>query len=186
MAGNTENPRIWTLGDVYAADVDAAEPTDTLTELDAAWDALGLLSEDGLTEGREEDVTDHFAWGGILVRTTKSKHKRSFKVVALEDNHIVFGLMNPGSTAVTASGQTVREVFVPTSDNRKAFIFETTDGLAVSRLWVPTGEVVEVGEQVRNEADMVMRELTINVYPDSTGFLYKEWTTDPAAVVPGS
>lgn len=182
MAGDTENPRIYRLGDVYAGDLDTPAPTDVETALNAGFEPLGLLSEDGLTESREEEVTDHYAWGGILVRTTRSKHKRSFRVTALEDNPIVFDLVNPGSTAETAGGVTTREVSVPVS-SPKAFVFEVTDGDYVARIHVARGEVIEVGDVVRGEADMVMRELTINVYPDEEGLLYTEITSDPAATV---
>lgn len=183
MAGTVANPRIWLLGDVYVGAVGTTAPTNTTTALNAGFHPLGLLSEDGLTEMREEDSTDHYAWGSILVRTTRSKHKRTFKVSVLEDNRIVFDLVNPGSTNVLASGVQGRTVKVPGS-NPKAFVFQMTDGDYISRISIPRAEVTEVGDVVRNEADMVTRELTITVYPTSAGVLYTEYTTDPAAVSP--
>lgn len=182
MAGTVANPRIWLLGDVYAGAVGTTAPTDTSTSLNAAFKALGLLSEDGVTESRDEDVTDHFAWGGILYRTTRAKHKRTFKVMCLEDNQYVFDLVNPGSTDSTATGTTTRTVKVPTS-NPMAFVIELTDGAYIARKSIPRGEVIEVGDVVYGEADAAMRELTIAVYPTSAGVLYTEITTDPAAAV---
>lgn len=182
MAGTTTNPRIWLSADVYAGVIGTTAPTDTSTSLNAAFKALGLLSEDGLTESRDEDVSDHYAWGGILVRTVRSKHKRTFKVVCLEDNQYVFPLVNPGSTQSTSTGTTTRSVKVPTS-NPMAFVFELTDGSYVTRISIPRGEVIEVGDVVRSESEMTMRELTIAVYPTAAGVLYAEITTDPAAAV---
>lgn len=182
MAGSTDNPRIWVNADVYSAPVGSTAPTDVTTAWAAAWDALGLLSEDGMTESREDDVTDHYAWGGILVRTTKSKHKRTLVVIALEDNPTVWGLVNPGSTAATVSGLTTRTVKVPTP-NPQAFGFELTDGATKSRIVVPRGEVVEVGERTLSDSEMATYELTINVYPSSTSVLYTEITNSAAAVI---
>lgn len=181
MAGTTDNPRIWLDADVYVADVGAAEPTGVADEWPAAWEALGLLSEDGMTESREETVTDHHAWGGILVRTTRSKHKRTFVVTALEDNPVVFRLVNPGSEVDTAAGVTTRTVKTPTADPR-AFGFELHDGDITKRRVVPRGEVVSVGEITRSEAEMAAYELTINVYPDGDGILFYDITDDPQAV----
>src|SRR5689334_13641230 len=104
MAGDTDNPRVWVNADVYVGDVGSTAPTDIDTAIDADFTALGLLSEDGMTESREDDKTDHYAWGGILVRTTRSKHKRTIKVIALEDNPVVFDLVNPGSEAESVGG----------------------------------------------------------------------------------
>lgn len=180
MAGNTANPRIWVNADVYVAPVGTAAPTDTATALNAAFLPLGLLSEDGMVESREEDSTDHYAWGGILVRTTRSKHKRTFTVTALEDNPVVFDLVNPGSTAVTNTGVTTRTIKVPGPDPR-AFVIELVDGDIVKRRYIPRAEVVEVGDVTFSDSEMVMYELTINIYPDGSGVLYKDFTDDPQA-----
>lgn len=181
MAGDVSNPRIWVNADVYVAPVGTTAPTDLTTAWAAGWEPLGLLSEDGLTESREEESTDHYAWGGILVRTTRSKHKRTFTVTALEDNAAVFGVVNPGSTAVTATGVTTRTVKVPTPDVR-AFGFEFLDGDIVKRRIIPRGEVVAVGDVTFLDNELAAYELTINVYPVN-GVLYTDLTDDPQADV---
>lgn len=184
MSGDTDNPRVWLNADVLVADVGTTAPTNIAGAWDTGWETLGLLSEDGLVQSRDEDVTDYHAWGGILIRTVRSKHKRTFKVTALEDNPVVFGLVNPGSEATIDTGVTTRTVKVPTSDPR-AFGFETVDGGITRRIVVPRGEVVEVGDVTSSDSEMEMKELTINVYPDDDGVLFLEITDDPQAD-PGS
>lgn len=181
MPGEIENPRIWANADVYTADVGTTAPTDVAAAWGAGWEPLGLLSEDGMTEGREEDSTDLYAWGGVLVRTIRSRHKRTLTVTALESNATVFGLVNPGSTVTTTDGLTTREIRIPERDPR-AFGVELRDGDIVKRRLVPRGEVVAVGEVTASDSAMEMFELTINIYPDSDGVLYIELTDDPAAV----
>jgi hypothetical protein len=180
MAGDTDNPRIWLGADVYVGAVGSTAPTDTTTALDAAFKALGLLSEDGMTEKRDQSSDDYYAWGGVLVRTVRSKFKRTFVVTALEDNATVFALVNPGSTAATATGTTTRTVKNPTV-NPQAFVFEMRDGDVTRRIVVPKGEVTEVGDVKYSDSDITGFELTITVYPASDGTLYKDITDDPAA-----
>jgi len=185
MAGDIDNPRIWLNADVYVADPGTAAPTGVADAWPAGWEPLGLLSQDGMTETREQEVTDHFAWGGILVRTTRSNHKRTIVVTALEDNPVVFGLVNPGSESETVGGITTRTVKVPGKDPR-AFGLELRDGDITKRRIIPRGEVVTVGEVTRSEDEMEMWELTINVYPDADGVLYTDITDDPQADDSGS
>lgn len=183
MAGDTANPRIWLNADAYVAPVGTTAPTDLTTALNVAFKALGLLSEDGLSETRENDTTDHYAWGGILYRTTRSKHKRTLKITALEDNLVVWGLVNPGSTAVTASGVTTRTVKVPTTDPR-AMVLVTTDGGITRRRAIARCEVTEIGDVTESDSEASMYELTVVVYPSAAAVLYVDITNDPQAITP--
>lgn len=182
MSGDTSNPRVWINADCYTAPFGSTAPTDPTTSLDPAWLPLGLLSEDGATESRSDTLTDLYAWGAILVRTTRQKHKHTLKVIALEDNPVVFGLVNPGSDATTDTGVTTRNVHVPGS-NRAAFLLELHDGDINKRLVIPQGEILEIGDTVMSDGDMTTRELTITIYPDADGVLYIELTDDPQAEV---
>ena len=180
MAGDTDNPRIWQTGDVYVAAVGSTMPTDIASALNAAFDAVGLLGEDGLTEAREDEQQDHYAWGGILVRTTKSKHKRQFTFTCLEETAVVMGLWNPGSIMSVSGGVTTTEVHVPSADPR-AWVVEIVDGDYTKRIAIPRAEVTEWGDVTYSESEMAMRELTVTVYPDSSGVLFDEITDDPQA-----
>jgi hypothetical protein len=184
MAGDAANPRIWQSGDVYYGPIGTTAPTDTSTALNAAYKAVGLLSEDGLTESREEDSNDYYAWGGVLIRTVRSRHRRTFSFVALESNKDLWTLINPGSAVpITATGTTTRIVKVPIA-NPQAFVFHMVDGTVTRRIAIPRGEVTEIGDIQMGQTDLEMRELTVTVYSDSTGVLYREITNDPQAVMP--
>ena len=180
MAGDISNPRIWEGADAYVAPYGASQPADVITAWPVGWQPLGLLSEDGASEARDQDVTDHYAWGGTLVRTTKSKHKRSIKITCLEDNPVVFDIVNPGSAASTdETGLTTRTVKTPTADPR-AFGLELRDGDITRRRIIPKGEVITVGEVKFADAEMTGYELTINIYPVND-VLYIDLTDDPQA-----
>lgn len=186
MSGSIANPRIWEGADVYVAPVGTSAPTDVSTAWAAPWENIGLLSEDGAEETLEADSTDHFTWGGLLVRTTRNKFKRSMKVTALEDNALLFEVLNPGSTASTdGTGLTTRTFKVPTN-NPLAFGLETRDGDITRRRIIPTGEVATEGTRAISSSEMTMVELLIAVYPDGNGVYYTDLTDDPQAEVSGS
>lgn len=180
MAGNVNGPRLWEGADLYTAPEATALPA-TLTDAMSTtplWKAVGLLSEDGASESRDEDSADYFAWGGKLVRTQRSKHKRTIQVTCLEDNLTVFGLVNPGgSTATTATGVNTRTIKIPKSD-RVAFVLELVDGAVTKRRHIPHGEVTEVGEVTLSESDLQAYALTITIYPDAADVLYVDYDND--------
>lgn len=179
---DTDNARIWAGADVMVADVGSTAPTDTTSAFDAAFESLGLIGEDGITLSGESEKSDHYAYGGLHVRTTQSKFKKSLKVVCLEDTPAVFDLVNPGSSAATATGTTTRTVGAPAA-NPKAFAIETVDGDITRRLIIPRGEVSEVGEVTFSDAEMTGVELTIEAYAAEDGTFYIEITDDPQAAV---
>ena len=177
MAGDIDNPRIWAGADVYVAPVGTPAPTNIATALNGSFEALGLLGEDGASEGRDQDTTDHYAWGGILVRTTRSKHKRTLTVVALEDNLTVLGLVEPNSVTTDNGTIATTVVSVPTDPDPRAFVLEVTDGDITKRRSIPKGEVTEVAEVKLSDSDMTAYELTITIYPVD-GVLYTDITDD--------
>ena len=183
MAGDTDNPRIWAGADVLVAPLGSTVPTDIATPWDAAFESLGLLSEDGMEQMQESEATDYFAHGGNFIRNSRTKFKKSIKVICLEDNATVFGLVNPGSTVETDGAITTRTVKTPVADARM-FGIELVDGDVTKRLVIPRGEVTEVGSVNISDADMTAYELTIAIYSDADNEWFTEITDDPQAIAP--
>jgi hypothetical protein len=180
MAGNAANTNQWAGADVYIAPAGTAGPTDLTTAWPAAWKPVGLLDGDeGFTEGRENETSERYAWGGVLVRRSKSKHKRTIRFVALEDNAVTFGLVNPGSTRTVTSGVRKSIVKVPTSSVQFAIGFETRDGNRIKRRVVLTAEVQEIAEIKENETEPSIFDVTTILFPAADGTLYTDLETDP-------
>jgi len=181
MAGDATQTALWTGADVFIAPEDTAGPADITTPWGVGWDTVGLLDgEDGITEGREGDSSEHYAWGGILYRRTNSKHKRTFKFVALEDNDTVFDLVNPGSTRTVTTGVRTAKIKAPVAGTRFAVGFEVRDGAKVKRRFAKHAEVTEVGEIKEAENEPTVYEITVVVYPEADGTLYTVVEDDPA------
>lgn len=186
MSGNPENVDFWLDADVFFDFTRTApSPTDLATDWDVLWLPAGLLNgDDGITETRDESSEDTFAWGGILVRTTYSQHKRTLSVVMLEDNAVTFGLINPGkSTRTSAEGVIKSEVFVPQRKKIRMGL-ELKDGDKVKRRYVPTVELGEVSEIETAENTPNQYSVTVQVYPDGNKKLWDEYKTDVAYVPP--
>lgn len=168
MSGNTENARLWADADVYIGeDLTAANPADVSTAFGATWGLVGLLNgEDGFTEAREEETSDHYGWGGILIRTARRNFKLTKKFSALEDNAITRALLWPGS----AAGQIIVPRPIPVK-----LAFETRDGDKIRRLITKRYAVITVdGDVTENESDLTKYELLATIYPDATGVLFDE------------
>lgn len=177
MAGDTTNAKLWAGADVFVNwDGTATAPTDVTTAWGTGWEAAGLLDpEEGFTEGREEETNEFYAWGGVLVKKSKSRHKRTIKFVALEDNDTTFRLVNPGSTRTldTISGLTTSTVTVPKYEEF-SIGFEVTDGDETRRRTVERAEIEEIGEVKDSETELTVYEITVVLYPTAEGTLYTE------------
>lgn len=177
MSGNAKNTALWSGADVYVAPSGTAGPATLTGAWPAGWEAAGLLDgAEGFTESRDEDTSENYAWGSILYRTTRSKHKRTFKFVALEDNAVTFDLVNPGSERASVAGVRTSKIKAPTS-KRFAIGFETRDGDRIKRRF---GEatVTEVGDIKEGEEDPTVYEVTVVMFPDADGVIYTTVETD--------
>jgi hypothetical protein len=180
---NPENARIWLGADAYTAPYGADAPEDVESEWGVEWAGMGILAEEDISEEDSTSATDHYGYGGIHIRTTRSKSKRTIKVVCAESNPTVWALANPGSEAVTVGGVTTRSYRDRTAPDVRAFGLELRDGDIVTRMVIPRGEVESVGGRTLNAEKIDTTELTIVIYPDSNGVLYHEITNDPGVAV---
>lgn len=169
---NPENASLWAEADVYInPDLDAARPADADTEFDATWGLVGLLNgEDGFAESREEEKNDHYAWGGILVRTSRRNFKLTKKFSALEDNPVTRSLIWPGSPA----GKIVVPRPVPV-----LVAFETREAGKIRRLITTRYAEIDVdGDITENESDLTKYELLATIFPTAAGELFDEQKSD--------
>lgn len=160
MAGDPLNASIWPDADVYVGLLTAANPTDTSDAFDSDWDLVGLLDGDeGFGNSREEEVTDLFAWGGILVRTARRHFKMSRTFTLLEDNDVTRDLIWPGSNEA--------QLFVPRPQRIK-IAFEVREGDHIQRLISSDvgAEVSVDGDYSDSESDLTRYPMRAVVFPD--------------------
>jgi hypothetical protein len=178
--GDRANIRAWDSIDVYTAVVGSTAPTDTSTALNAAFTALGLMSDDQLVRTRNVDRTELRSLGGRMVRVKRQAQSVQFGFTALENSHKVFTVANPGSSAVTATGITTR-TFKEQTTTELAVVIEASEGTNITRLWIPRAEIFSDGDTTMGPSDMYETPMTAIVYPDSSDILFYEITNDTAA-----
>ncbi len=186
MTKQVENARVY--GDidsgVWVGAKGSTAPTSPTSEPDEAFEEVGWLSDDGLTETRDVDSSPKKAWqGGVTVRTVRSGDSRTFKFVCLETKALTMGLVRPGQEPTTTGGVTHAKVKVFLGQDIRACILDTIDGDIHTRKAIPTGEVTDVADIKNSAGDITAYELTVTCYPDADGVLYEEWTDDPAQAV---
>ncbi|WP_331445866.1 hypothetical protein [Streptomyces xanthochromogenes] len=171
MAGDPTNASLWTDADVYVGDLDAVNPATIDDPFGGDWGLVGLLDgDDGFGESRDEDVDDKYAWGGILVRTSRAHFKLTKSFTALEDNATTRSLIWPGSTDT--------QLIVPKPAQVKVG-FETREGGAVKRLITAQYAEISVdGDITENETDLTSYKLVATIFPTSGKVLFIRQFTD--------
>lgn len=166
MAGDTDNAEYWPDADVWRAPIGTALPADIDAVFPVGWDLIGLLDgEAGFVESREEDTEDHYAWGGILVRTTRRNFVMSKTFTALEYNDVTRELIYPGSGA----GEIVVPRPVP-----QLVAFETRgtlpDGSETKRRLITANyaEITVDGDRSEVENDITRTPFIAKIFPDAT------------------
>lgn len=171
MSGDPTKANLWTDADVYVSfDLSAILPADATTPFSGAWQLVGLLDGDeGLPESREEDTDDKFAWGGILVKTSRNHFKLTKSFTALEDNVVTRRLVWPGSTAT--------KIKVPVPEKVKV-AFEVREGEKVRRLATSLyAECNLDGDHGENEVDLESATIVATIYPNADKELFDRQTT---------
>lgn len=183
MSGDPTKANLWTDADVYVSfDLSAALPADANTPFGGAWSLVGLLDgDDGFPETRDEDTDDKFAWGGILVKTSRQHFKLTKAFTCLEDNATTRQLVWPGSTDT--------QIVVP-RPAKVLVAFETREGDKVRRLITADhGECSLDGDHGENETDLESATIITTVFPTGDGVLFNRQSTPvltSLSVAPGT
>lgn len=162
MAGDPSNAALWEDANVYVSfNLAAATPADADTPFGVDWDLVGLLDGDqGFTAARNQDVSDKYAWGQRLVRTSRRNFKTTKTFTALEANETTHRLQWPGSSG--------GELVIPVVERCK-IAFETIEGDYVHRLISYYEAEVELnGDVNENEPDLATLPFIATIYPGGT------------------
>ncbi|MGW1678499.1 phage tail tube protein [Saccharopolyspora shandongensis] len=193
MTLNAELARLGVTGALLTGPVGTAAPTDLATWASGMVD-LGYISDDGITESRDENSESFTPWQSnapIRVETTSSVV--TFGATLWESNFDTVSLYyRVGLEDMTQTGTgddavvSFAEKGKPKRDLR-AFGIDVIDGTYHRRIFLPYAEVTERGEITYRSNTLIGYQVTITAYPGSDGTsvlrLFKEgWTlpTPPA------
>lgn len=175
MAGTPEKAAVWANADVLIAPITAVNPGPG-EEFSSDWKYAGLLDGDGgFVFSGTRDSTDHFAWGGVLVATTRKNFVQTAKFTVLEKNATVYSILHPGSSFTWTGNDFSGTRNVPDSQYKFKIAFEKRSLPVTERLIsVNYAQVDELGDEEETEDSLTMREVTVKIYPSSTGALFLE------------
>ena len=165
-------------GEAYVAPLGTALPTDAKTdELDAAYKALGYLSEDGLVNSNSTSSETVPAWGGDVVLTTQKSKEDTFKFTMIEALTVdvlkaVYGDDNVTGTLET--GITIKANSTPATEHVWVFNMILKNG-AKKRIVLPMATLSALGDISYTDSTAVGYEVTLNAAPDSAGNTHYEY-----------
>ena len=164
-------------GAVFAAPIGTTLPTDATTALDSAFVCLGYVSEDGLTNNNEMDVSAIKAWGGAIVYRSLTELDDNFALTLIESENVdvLKAVYGDANVTTDASGTTKVEV-IAEDPQEKVWVFELAlRGSKAKRIVIPDGAVTAREAITYNDSDAIGYGITVSAYPDSNGKTHIEY-----------
>jgi len=156
------NVAVGVTGDVSVAPTGTTLPTNSQVALNAAFEAVGYISEDGVTQSISEDITDLKAWqNGDVVRKIQTAHDLTFAFTMIEtsDTTLATYYGNYAAGAVEIDG---------TQLAHKSWVIDVVDGDDDIRVVIPDGQITERGDIVYQNGDAIGYPVTITAFPDGS------------------
>lgn len=180
----TGKPKI--TGAVYVAPKGTAIPEDATTPLSAAYIGLGYVSEDGLSNSNELNVSEIKAWGGVTVYRSLTDMTDEFSLTLIESENLdvmktIYGAANVTSTATSSilpiGGYDTASIDVKVNDPEEmVWVFELAlRNSKKKRIVIPDGAITSREEITYNDSDAVGYGITVSAYPDADGVTHKEY-----------
>ena len=164
MALDSDNVRVAVTGAVYVAPTGTAAPSYSDDALDAAFQDLGYVSADGITEAIDKSTTQIRSWqDGSLVREIVSDGTYSVSMTFIETNQDVVELYYGGTLASGSMNIDPRA-----TGGRQSFVIDVIDGTSIERTYIAAGEITSVGERTLASGEAIGYEVTITAYADAS------------------
>lgn len=153
-------------GCVYVSPSGTALPTDATTALDAAFNCVGYISEDGITNAADTDNTEVKDMGGVTVLKEISSYGETYQFAMLELNENSAKLRY-GSENVTANsdGSLRIDHAMPQSESFVVVIEILLTGNKVKRIIIADATVSEYGDVTYSSGDAITYDVTLAANP---------------------
>lgn len=160
MATDSDNVLVALSGGVFYGPKGSTLPTDATSTINVAFDELGYIAEDGVTQSIDETTTKIRAWqNGDTVREVQTAHDLTFTFTAIETNEAVlkafYGNHAAGKVEINGSQGT-----------RGPWVIQVKDGDKDVRIVIPDGQITDRGDVNYVGTGAVGYPVTITCYPD--------------------
>lgn len=164
-----------TTGAMKKGAIGASAPTDARTQLGNGWsDAAGYISENGITLNLNRSTSPLKDWGLNTVRVMATDFTTNITGEFLQMDEAaaktLFGEDNVTVTAATTTKPaTIKLSIGPDMPEQHAFVFNMKDGDRRARIYVPNGQITQVGSPTFVPGAGNVWPFTLECYDDGTG-----------------
>mgnify|MGYP006974353630 CR=1 FL=1 len=186
MANNAQNvsvgkPKV--AGAIHVAPVGTSLPTDATTALGAGFSQLGYVSDAGLTNGTNLEVSKIKAWGGDIIYDVQTEKPDTWKMAFAEATNeevlkLVYGADN--ITGNISTGLTIKANSQEQAAQSLVIDMVLANG-GKKRVVLPNCKVTAVSDITYADGDVVKYETTLSCYPDSNGNTHYEYIVEGTA-----
>lgn len=163
-----------TTGAVASAPTTTAAVEDARTPLGSDWTTGGYVDENGVTMNVNRSMTPIRDWSLSMVRNALTEYTGSISFGFLQVDEFsaktIFGEDNVTTTDATATaGAGLKIAIGANMPEIKSFCFSMKDGNSRIRIYIPRGQVTEVGEVSFVPGAGNVYPSTLSTYDDGTG-----------------
>jgi len=164
-------------GAIYNAPVGTTLPTSATASLNAAFNSLGYISEDGMTNGGDRETESIKAWGGdtVLSLTNSVEDTFSFKLIEAMNVDVLKTVRGSGNVSGTLASGIAIEVNSDELDYYSWVVDMILADGVLERIVIPCAKITEIAEIVYVHTDAVGYDVTITAEPDDSGNTHYEY-----------
>lgn len=170
-------------GAIFVAPLGTDLPTDATTALDAAFQNVGYISEDGVVNTNSPDTDTIKEWGGASVGKIDNGKDDTWQFTMIEALNLAALKLVYGPDNV--SGTLKEGITIKANSNEQADVCMVIDmilkGGALKRVVLPSAGVSEVGEVTYAATSAIGYQTTLLATPDAEGNTHYEYIKSAAA-----
>jgi len=164
-------------GAIYRAPLGTVLPTDALEELDEAFENVGYISEDGVTNGNSPTAEDLKAWGGDTVLSLQTAKPDTFKFMMIEAVNKVALATVYGDENVSGDLTDGLTVVANSNDMKEyAYVIEMSlKNNVLKRIVIPDAKITAIEDIVYKDGGAVGYNITLTNIPDINNNTHYEY-----------
>ena len=149
-------------GYAYAAPFGTALPTDSESALDPAFQLIGYLSEDGITNTTDTDTAEVKDANGTIVMKVVSSYAESYQFVLIEFLRKAAAQMRYGNDAVAGKDKSMVIKHQMPDDTPVSLVFEiVATGNVKDRAVIGSATRSEFGDRQMHSSDVLGYDITV-------------------------
>lgn len=178
---STGKPKI--TGGVWIAPKGTTLPTDPTTALSNDFTCLGYVSDEGVENSNEMDMSTIKAWGGAIVYRSLTELTDEFKFALIESKNVdVLKAVYGSANVTTTAGGDIKVEIVAEDPAELVWVFDMAlRGNTAKRVIIPDGAVTGREAITYNDGDPISYGITVTAYPDESGKSHHEYIEDNGA-----